>query len=315
MPVETEARRLPRHDDGPRRAARGWATPFHLTLTFENAGDDQHRRAGARRGAVIVAVAASPRIVRSTGPARGRRDGRRRAAATAAPTSGPSAVAFSAADGTAVVAGTMAGHTGGGQHVGHVVHAVREGDAGVRRGRLQSTDGVRIIGVNVGDSADDAATFAADLGVTLRAVHRPRRQALHRARRCRGLPATAFVDADGKVVEVHQGALHRRELRDAIAPVLPRPRRRNHTVSRLTRSTGRRRAWPRCSSPPAATTRRPRCSAATSSTRRRQSAPCRCPTPAPATPTSRSRPPTASSSSSTSATRSAPTCAPPRSTR
>lgn len=79
-----------------------------------------------------------------------------------------------------------------------------------------STDGVRIIGVNVGDSAEDAAAFAADLGVGYEQFTDPD-GALSSAFGVSGLPATAFIDEDGKVISVHQGAYTADELRDEIA--------------------------------------------------------------------------------------------------
>ena len=83
-----------------------------------------------------------------------------------------------------------------------------------------SQDGVRIIGVNVADDADDAAAFAADLGVGYEQFNDPT-GALSDAFEVTGLPATAFVDADGTVVEVHAGALTADQLRDRIATDFP----------------------------------------------------------------------------------------------
>lgn len=79
-------------------------------------------------------------------------------------------------------------------------------------------DGVtaaRIVGVNVGDSAGDAAAFAADLGVDYPQFTDPGGD-LQTALGVTGLPATVFLDADGAVREVHQGALTEDELRDRI---------------------------------------------------------------------------------------------------
>ena len=77
-----------------------------------------------------------------------------------------------------------------------------------------------IIGVNVFDTPDDAAAFAADLG-----VHYPQFSdpdgGLSTALAVTGLPATAFFDADGKLIEVHQGAFTADELRAAISQYLP----------------------------------------------------------------------------------------------
>jgi cytochrome c biogenesis protein CcmG/thiol:disulfide interchange protein DsbE len=83
-----------------------------------------------------------------------------------------------------------------------------------------SIDGVRIIGVNVADSADDAAAFAQKLGVQYEQFNDPAGE-LSDAFAVTGLPATAFIDADGKVVEVHSGALTADELRARIAADFP----------------------------------------------------------------------------------------------
>jgi cytochrome c biogenesis protein CcmG/thiol:disulfide interchange protein DsbE len=83
-----------------------------------------------------------------------------------------------------------------------------------------SVDGVRIIGVNVADSAEDAAAFATKLGVSYEQFNDPTGE-LSDAFDVTGLPATAFVDASGKVVEVHAGALTAEELRVRIATDFP----------------------------------------------------------------------------------------------
>lgn len=82
------------------------------------------------------------------------------------------------------------------------------------------TGEVQIIGVNVFDTPDDAAAFAADLGVDYPQFTDPD-GALSTALAVTGLPATAFFDADGKLVELHQGAYTADELRNAIATLLP----------------------------------------------------------------------------------------------
>jgi thiol-disulfide isomerase/thioredoxin len=82
------------------------------------------------------------------------------------------------------------------------------------------TDAVRIIGVNVADEAADAEAFATELGVTYEQFTDPSGE-LSDAFAVTGLPATAFIDADGKVVEVHAGAFTADELRDAIAEHFP----------------------------------------------------------------------------------------------
>jgi cytochrome c biogenesis protein CcmG, thiol:disulfide interchange protein DsbE len=82
------------------------------------------------------------------------------------------------------------------------------------------TDAVRIIGVNVADEAADAEAFAQELGVSYEQYTDPSGE-LSDAFEVTGLPATAFIDADGNVVNVHAGALTADELRDAIAEHFP----------------------------------------------------------------------------------------------
>ena len=79
---------------------------------------------------------------------------------------------------------------------------------------------VKIIGVNVGDTADAARSFAADLGIRYPQFTDPD-GALSTALNITGYPATAFFDADGKLVIVHQGALTADELRSTIQRRFP----------------------------------------------------------------------------------------------
>lgn len=83
-----------------------------------------------------------------------------------------------------------------------------------------AASGVRIMGVNVADSPEDAAAFATTLGVHYEQFT-DSAGALSDAFGVSGLPATAFIDADGKVVEVHSGALTADELRTLIAKNFP----------------------------------------------------------------------------------------------
>jgi len=75
---------------------------------------------------------------------------------------------------------------------------------------------LRIIGVNVFDTPAKAAEFAADLGVSYSQFTDPDGE-LSTALLVTGLPATAFFDADGNLLDVHQGAYTADELRAAIA--------------------------------------------------------------------------------------------------
>ena len=81
-------------------------------------------------------------------------------------------------------------------------------------------DEVHIIGVNVGDTADEAAAFAADLGVTYPQYTDPD-GVLSTEFGVTQLPATAFVDADGTVIELRQGSYTADELRSAIDDHFP----------------------------------------------------------------------------------------------
>lgn len=135
--------------------------------------------------------------------------------------SGPSAVPFTAADGSEVSLSSMTGTP-------VVVNmwatwcapCVKEMPAFDEV--ASSTDDVRVIGVNVGDTAEAASEFAAELGVTYEQFTDPDGN-LSTALSVSGLPATAFVDADGTVVDVHQGAYTADELRDAISQHFPDP--------------------------------------------------------------------------------------------
>lgn len=79
----------------------------------------------------------------------------------------------------------------------------------------EQSDRVAIIGVNVFDAPAAAAKFAADLGVGYPQYTDPGGE-LSAALSVTGLPATAFFDADGTLLTVHQGALTSDELRQEI---------------------------------------------------------------------------------------------------
>lgn len=84
----------------------------------------------------------------------------------------------------------------------------------------QTIDGVTIIGVNIFDTPDDAQQFAADLGVHYPQFTDPDGE-LSTVLNVTGYPATAFFDADGKLLEVHQGELTADELRSALDRLFP----------------------------------------------------------------------------------------------
>ncbi len=83
-----------------------------------------------------------------------------------------------------------------------------------------ATSGVKVIGVNVGDTSTAAAAFADDLGVSYDQYTDPDGK-LSAALSVTGLPATVFIAADGTIVEVHQGAYTAAALQDAIARHFP----------------------------------------------------------------------------------------------
>ena len=82
------------------------------------------------------------------------------------------------------------------------------------------TDDVAIIGVNVGDTGDDAAELVAELGLSFDQVLDPN-AAVQRALKITGMPATIFVSAEGDVLDVHNGELTEAEL-DALLDELYR---------------------------------------------------------------------------------------------
>lgn len=78
-----------------------------------------------------------------------------------------------------------------------------------------TVDAVDIIGVNVGDTGGDAADLVEELGLSFPQVLDPRAD-IQRGLRISGLPATIFVDADGDVMQIHNGELTEGELRDLL---------------------------------------------------------------------------------------------------
>lgn len=80
--------------------------------------------------------------------------------------------------------------------------------------------GVRIVGVNVADDAAAAAAFADKLGVHYPQYTDPDGN-LSTAFDVSNLPATAFISADGTVLEVHSGAFTADSLKAAIEQHFP----------------------------------------------------------------------------------------------
>ena len=77
------------------------------------------------------------------------------------------------------------------------------------------TDDVAIIGVNVGDTGNDAAELVEELGLSFDQVLDPS-AAVQRALKITGMPATIFVDTSGEILQVHNGELTETELEDLL---------------------------------------------------------------------------------------------------
>ncbi len=84
----------------------------------------------------------------------------------------------------------------------------------------QVGDRVAFIGVNTQDGADQAREMATQTGVTY-ALVRDARGDLLEALQGNALPMTVFVDAEGTIVEIHNGALTATELSDKISELFP----------------------------------------------------------------------------------------------
>ncbi len=78
---------------------------------------------------------------------------------------------------------------------------------------------VRFVGVNQGDASDAVAEYLAEVGVDFD-QYLDEDGALSDGLRITGLPATAFVAADGTLMEVHSGQLTADELRELVATEL-----------------------------------------------------------------------------------------------
>lgn len=78
-----------------------------------------------------------------------------------------------------------------------------------------TVDTVDIIGVNIGDTGDDAAALVEELDLSFPQVLDPRAD-IQRSLRISGLPATVFVDGNGDVLEIHNGELTEGELRELL---------------------------------------------------------------------------------------------------
>lgn len=75
--------------------------------------------------------------------------------------------------------------------------------------------GVTFVGVDHQDSRDDAVEILEQYGVAYAAGYDPRGDVAARYG-IRGLPATVFIDSDGRIVELHQGALTKKALEERL---------------------------------------------------------------------------------------------------
>ena len=76
-------------------------------------------------------------------------------------------------------------------------------------------DTPEIIGINVGDSGEEASELVDQLGLDFPQLLDPR-AAIQRELRTTGMPVTIVVDADGQVAAIHNGELTRPELLELI---------------------------------------------------------------------------------------------------
>ena len=81
-------------------------------------------------------------------------------------------------------------------------------------------DYVRFVGVNISDSPTRSAELVADLGITYLLARDPD-GGFVATMGAVGLPITAFVDAQGRLVDVHQGRLSADDLEAVINGLVP----------------------------------------------------------------------------------------------
>lgn len=75
--------------------------------------------------------------------------------------------------------------------------------------------GVDIVGINVGDTGNDAAELVEELALRFTQVLDPL-ASVQQALRITGMPSTVFVDEDGVIVQVHAGELETEELEELL---------------------------------------------------------------------------------------------------
>lgn len=73
------------------------------------------------------------------------------------------------------------------------------------------TDDIDIIGINVGDTGEQASELIDELGLSFPQVLDPEGR-IQRFLRITGMPSTIFIDANGEVLDIHAGEVDRSEL-------------------------------------------------------------------------------------------------------
>lgn len=83
------------------------------------------------------------------------------------------------------------------------------------RAAAAANPGITFLGVDHQDSREDAIELLDTFGITYPAGYDPKGDIAARYA-IRGLPATVFIDTDGRIVELHQGELSAKELQDRL---------------------------------------------------------------------------------------------------
>lgn len=80
-------------------------------------------------------------------------------------------------------------------------------------------DGASIVGINVGDSGEDALELVDELALSFPQALDPV-ATVQQTLRITGMPSTIFVDADGTIVDIHSGELELDEIEQLSAELL-----------------------------------------------------------------------------------------------
>jgi hypothetical protein len=74
---------------------------------------------------------------------------------------------------------------------------------------------VAFLGIDHQDSRDDAVAMLDEFAIAYPAGYDPRGE-IATEYKVRGMPTTVFIDAAGRIVSVHQGALSAKDLADGL---------------------------------------------------------------------------------------------------